>query len=69
MTVRNVILVTGNYGKYPNMGILALEIIKHGLGGRPLILGVTIVMGVGTIVKVIEIIKIFFTNQHTFKTF
>ena len=47
-----MILVTGK-GKPPNMGILALEIIKHGLGGRPLILGVTMVMEVGIIVKVI----------------
>ena len=54
-----MILVTGK-GKYPNMEILALEIIKHGLGGRPLILGVTMVMEVGTIVKVIEIIQILF---------
>ena len=49
-----MILVTGK-GKYPNMEILVQGCTLHGLGGEPLILGVTIVMVVGTIVKVIKL--------------
>ena len=50
-----MILVTGK-GKYPNMEILVHGCTLHGLGGELLILGVTMVMEVGTIVKVFEIV-------------
>ena len=46
-----MILVTGK-GKYPNMDIPVQGCTLHGLGGELLILGVTIVMEVGIIVKV-----------------